>query len=70
MKFNNSNKLKAEITLRGLSDKAYEVYSDISPLDVYEVDNKFYLRGALEYDELSLEELEQLFCDMADEFDD
>lgn len=69
MKFNNSNKLKAEITLRSLSDKAYEVYSGIDSLAVYEVDNKFYLRGALEYDELSLEELDQLFCDMADEWE-
>lgn len=65
MKFNNNHK----VTLRGLSDKAYEVYSGIDPLDVYEVDNKFYLRGALEYDELSLEELDQLFCDMADEWE-
>lgn len=52
--------------LKKLSVKAFSVYADADPLDIYQKDDMFYLRGMFEADEMTFEEMEQFFCDIAD----
>lgn len=54
------------VVLKRLSEKAFAVYADADPLEVYQKDERFYLRGMFEADEMTFEELDQFFCDVAD----
>lgn len=63
-KFNNSEKLAGEMTIRSLSDKAAEFYNGSDPLDVFEYEEngaKLYAySGAFgERDGMTFEELEE-----------
>lgn len=73
MNFNNRQKTAGEMALRSMSDKANEFYRGASPLDFYEVEtdwgNRYYLRGAFEFDDLTFEEAEEWFEDMQDEME-
>ena len=65
MTFNNKDRARPAL-LKRLSPKAFSVYADSDPLDVYYKDDRFYLRGMFEADEMSFEEMEKFFCDIAD----
>lgn len=65
MTFNNRDRVRPAV-LKRLSAKAFSVYSDADPLDIYQKDDRFYLRGMFEADEMTFEELEKFFCDIAD----
>ena len=73
-KFSNKQKVAGEIAVRGLSDKAFEFYSDITPIDVYEYDKdgmKLYAYSGVfgDRDGMTFDELEQDFEEMADEME-
>ena len=65
MIFNNKDRVRPAV-LKRLSPKAYSVYAQSDPLDIYQKDELFYLRGMLEADEMTFAEMEQFFCDIAD----
>ena len=65
MTFNNRDKVRPAV-LKRLSNKAFSVYSQADPLEIYQKDDLFYLRGMFEADEMTFEEMEQFFCDIAD----
>ena len=65
MIFNNKDRVRPAV-LKRLSPKAYSVYAQSDPLDIYQKDELFYLRGMLEADEMTFTEMEQFFCDIAD----
>ena len=52
--------------LRRLSAKAFSVYADYDPLEVYCVKDLYYLRGVFEADEMTFEEFDEFFCEIAD----
>lgn len=52
--------------LKKLSAKAFSVYTDAEPLEIYQKNDMFYLRGMFEADDMTFEEMEQFFCDIAD----
>ena len=58
-------KKRTELDVRHLSDKARRFYENTDPLDIYvcEVDGEmlYSVRGVLEEDDLSFEELEEIF---------
>ena len=53
-------------TLRRLSEKAFSVYAEYDPVEVYCVNGQYYLRGVFEADEMTFEELDKFFSDIAD----
>ena len=53
-------------TLRRLSDKAFSVYAEYEPLDIYCKEELYYLRGIFEADEMTFSEMDKFFCDIAD----
>lgn len=68
-------KINGEMAVRSLSDKARAVYNDTDPLAVYEYEQdgtKLYAyTGALgEGEDLTFEQLNQMFEDVADEYTD
>lgn len=65
MTFSVRDKVHPKV-LRQLSDKAFSVYSAYEPLDVYQRNELYYLRGVFEADEMTFEELDKFFCDIAD----
>ena len=65
MTFHNKEKARPAV-LKKLSDKAFSVYSWADPLEVYQRGELFYLRGMFQADEMTLEELDKFFCDIAD----
>lgn len=65
MTFNNKDKARPAV-LKRLSNKAFSVYSEADPLEIYQKNDLFYLRGMFEADEMTFEELEKFFCDIAD----
>lgn len=81
-KFTKTEKINGEYACRNLSAKADEIYSASDPLDVYEVSerlytgdeytgckNTYFVRGIIDADELTFEELNELFEDFADEME-
>ena len=66
MDFTRYEERNGERALRRLSQKAFQVCSDYSPLSVYEREGKYYTRGIFEADDLTFEELDRFFCDIAD----
>jgi len=65
MTFNNKDRARPAV-LKRLSPKAYSVYAQADPLEIYQKDDLFYLRGMFEADEMTFEEMEKFFCDIAD----
>lgn len=70
MKFYKYMKINGELACRNLSDKAYKVYCDTEPLNIYEyeTDEKLYaFDGALGSQEgLTFDELEAVLEAFAD----
>ena len=79
-KFTKIEKINGELACRNLSAKADGVYSTSDPLEVYEVSEKeytgdectgykntYYVRGIIDADDLSFDELNELFEEFADE---
>lgn len=65
-KFTASEKTNGEMAIRNLSEKAQRVYSETDPLDVYERDGMYFVRGCLgNRDNLTIDELDKFF-----DFDD
>lgn len=74
MKFNNKQKVNAELSLRSLSEKAQECYSGTDPLDIYEVETDegvvYFVRGGLgNYDGMTFEQLDSFLADWQEEFE-
>lgn len=69
MKFTNDMKIKAEMALRSLSDKAAWMYAGTDPLTVYQTgDDEFSMRGGLgDEDRLTFEKLQRILEEYADE---
>ena len=65
MTFNNKDRVRPAV-LKKLSNKAFFVYSNADPLEIYHRDDLFYLRGMFEADEMTFEEMERFFCEVAD----
>ena len=65
MTFNNKDRVRPAL-LKRLSPKAFSVYAEADPLDIYQKDELFYLRGIFEADEMTFAEMEKFFCDIAD----
>lgn len=73
-KFSNKQKVAGEMAVRGLSNKAFEFYSNIEPLDVYEYEKdgmKLYAYSGVfgDREHMTFDELEQDFEEMADELE-
>ena len=66
MEFTRYEERNGERALRRLSKKAFQVCCDYDPLSIYEREGKYYTRGIFEADDLSFEELDCFFCDIAD----
>ena len=66
MKFSNYERRQGEMSLRNLSDKAKAVYNAVDSVEVYQREGMFYVRGIFEADEMTFEEFDQFFCDIAD----
>ena len=65
MNFTAKDKIHPKL-LRRLSAKAYSVYAAYDPVEIYCVNDKYYLRGVFEADEMTFEELDKFFSDIAD----
>lgn len=65
MTFQQKDRVRPAV-LKKLSAKAFSVYADADPLDVYQKGDVFFLRGMFEADDMTFEEMEQFFCDIAD----
>ena len=65
MNFNNKDRVRPAL-LKRLSPRAFSVYAQADPLDIYQKDELFYLRGIFEADEMTFAEMEKFFCDIAD----
>ena len=68
MKFTNQEALNAEMAIRSFCKEAAESCSGMSPLDIYEKSTeegkRYYIRGSVEYDDMTFKELEQYFIDI------
>ena len=63
---NFTNRDKASpAALKRLSDKAFSVYAEYDPIDIYFKEGKYYLRGVFEADEMTFEEMDKFFSDIA-----
>lgn len=65
MTFQQKDRVRPAV-LKRLSSKAFAVYADADPLEIYQKGDIFFLRGMFEADEMTFEEMEQFFCDIAD----
>lgn len=65
MNFTNRDKA-SPAALKRLSDNAFSVYAAYDPIDIYFKEGKYYLRGVFEADEMTFEELDKFFSDIAD----
>lgn len=65
MEFTQKDRVRPAV-LKRLSEKAFAVYADADPLEVYQKDALFYLRGMFQADEMTFEEMDQFFCEIAD----
>lgn len=72
MKRTYKKKIAAELSLRSLSKKAFDFYTDTDPLDVYEYETedgtRYDVTGCFTYTGLTFKELEQEFEMLAEEF--
>ena len=65
LSFTNRDKASPAV-LKRLSDKAFSVYAAYDPIDIYFKEGKYYLRGVFEADEMTFEEMDKFFSDVAD----
>ena len=65
MTFQQKDRVRPTV-LKKLSAKAFSVYANAEPLEIYQKNDVFYLRGMFEADDMTFEEMEQFFCDIAD----
>jgi hypothetical protein len=65
MKFSNYERRQGEMSIRNLSDKAKAVYNAMDFVEVYQREDKFYVRGILEADDMTFEEFDEFFCEIA-----
>lgn len=65
MTFTNRDKA-SPAALKRLSDKAFSVYAEYDPIDIYYKEGLYYLRGVFDADEMTFEELDKFFSDIAD----
>ena len=65
MTFNNKDRARPAV-LKRLSPRAFSVYAQAEPLEIYQKDDLFYLRGMFEADEMTFSEMEKFFVDIAD----
>lgn len=65
------NRLKAEAALRTMSKKAFDCYSQTSPLEIFEYETedgtRYGMRGAFNGEDYTLEYIEELFESLADD---
>ena len=52
--------------LKRLSNKAFAIYAEYEPLTIYQRNDLYYLRGVFEADDMTFEEVDQFFCEIAD----
>jgi len=64
MTFTNRDKASPAV-LKRLSDRAFSVYAEYDPVDIYFKEGKYYLRGVFEADEMTFEEMDKFFSDIA-----
>lgn len=66
------NREKGELLVRDMSEKAQGVYYDSDPITVAEMyDGTISIRGVFgDYDDMSFEQAEKFFEDLADSMDD
>lgn len=66
--FNNTEKINGELATRRFSKDAYKYYSGTNPLTIYEVEceseKRYYVRGVIETDSLTFDELNEMFCEL------
>ena len=71
MVFTVKEELNGENAARSLSKKAFDAYSGISPLSVYEKETeegkRYFMDGALEYSNLTFEKMQEIFEAMYDD---
>lgn len=65
MTFTNRDKA-SPAALKRLSDKAFSVYAEYDPIDIYYKEGLYYLRGVFDADEMTFEELDKFFSDIAE----
>lgn len=65
MLFGNKDRIRMS-DLKRLSAKAYQVYAQADPLEIYCKDGTYYLRGMFEADDMTFDEMEQFFSNIAD----
>lgn len=75
-RFTNREASRGELAARRLSKKAFTLYSNADPLDIYELDvynsekeeneKRYYIRGMIDADDMTFEELQQTLEDCAD----
>lgn len=65
MNFTAKDKVHPKV-LRRLSSKAFSVYAEYEPLDIYCVNELYYLRGVFQADEMTFAEMDKFFSDIAD----
>lgn len=70
MKFNRAMALHGDLAFSKLSKKAQSFCFCTDEIRLYKANNKFYVRGTIEFDALSFEELNKLFEDMYDALDE
>ncbi|MBQ9887266.1 MAG: hypothetical protein IJM37_10495 [Lachnospiraceae bacterium] len=70
VRFTPECKAAGELACRSLSSKAYSFYCNTAPLAVYEVGLRwkhYYIRGVINKDYISFEEMQELFEELADD---
>ena len=64
MNFTNRDKA-SPAALKRLSDRAFSVYAEYDPIDIYFKDGLYYLRGVFEADDMTFEDMDKFFSDIA-----
>ena len=72
MKYTNEMKVKGELAVRNLSDKAQKFYNETDPISVYASYNGMYaVDGCMgSAEDLTLEQLESMFEEMYDDLNE
>ena len=65
MTFTDKDKVAPKL-LKRLSNKAFSIYAEYDPLSIYCRNDLYYLRGVFEADDMTFEEVDQFFCEIAD----
>lgn len=71
MKCTNEMKVKGELAVRNLSDKAQKFYSETDPMSVYAYDGMYAFDGCMgSAENLTLEQLESAFEGLYDDLNE